>query len=84
MLDDLDEALYVDMPQGGVHSPVVAAAYPAVSRSGAEEDATPGHTDPLLRAVTTVEDDHLEASPVPVDHDHADQGIYLRKRKRPA
>lgn len=68
MLDDLDEGLHVDMPKGGFHGPVVAAADTAVGRAGAEEDAAPGHADPLLRAMATVQDDHLEAPPVPVDH----------------
>jgi len=39
----------------------------------------PGHPDPLLRAVATVEDNYLKASSVCVDHDHGGQSTYLAK-----
>ena len=73
MRDDLDEGLHVDVPEGGVHGPVVAATDTAVGHAGAEEDATVGDTDPRLwaLAIAAVEEDHLKALAVRVNHEHA-------------
>jgi hypothetical protein len=39
----------------------------------------PRHADVGLGSVATVEDDHLKAFPVRIDHDHGGQGTYLRR-----
>ncbi|GLY86001.1 hypothetical protein Airi02_039300 [Actinoallomurus iriomotensis] len=67
-----DEGLDVDVAQGCSDGPVVAAADAAAGHAGTEEDACPRAADPRLRAMVTVQDDHLEVPPVPVDHERGE------------
>lgn len=71
---DFHKAGDVDKGERFVH---LAATVVAAS----EEDAVvPGDPNVGLRAVAAVEEDHLQALPVCIDHDHGRQGTDLVRR----
>jgi hypothetical protein len=72
VLDDFHEARSVHVDEGFLDGPVVAVA---------QQDATPGHADPLVWPVPEIAEDHLQALPIPIDHVHGRQVTHLRKRE---